>query len=822
MAESGRSNPFGAARPREEVLKARGVEIKKVEPSRGRLHFKMGGRRRFERPSERRVRMESTAMGMGRFDGGRSGGGGGGGGAPPLRRPPGERGRKQKTRDAPGRLFRLAVDRGIAAAQPTQQTTLAVHRDHLAAARSAIAEAVAVHDARDHSIGNLGPTVAAILLVAGDPSPLRDAERVALQREIAQRGAEEQWVGRASEWKAEVARLLARSCSKRCDADMQTQLDATGFTPGKLRELRRAMLYLDTGDLLRCAETCRMMMRWSKHFVRAWKHRSDASNAIVVQVAARYVHIRVVDFYGCESIRDASIVALAESCPLLAKVKLEGCEITDTSVAALARCCPHLVDVNLARCAAITDASAVMLAERCPKLKTVNVTNFNNKHITDTFVAALAGNCPQLTCVNIVGCRIVTEAAVVALVESCPQLESVGGYFAITAGSAFIGDSLLTDGIIAEIARRPSVVAELATVNLRVCSVLTDASIVVLARCCPLLSSVEIMQPSRVYAGGVVVSSASFTDAAVLALAEACPLLENVGLLHCDQITDASVVLLSERCPRLAKVRLNHCTQLTDTSIVALAGRCPYLESVDIVGCTNLTDLSVVTLVTHFPRMARVRGYFNIDAECATFSGERNLTCAVVACLFESRPDLAELTTALNFPGGFIHGESHGGLTDELAISLIKNCAGLTSVDLTNSCITDATIVALAENCRALKQVRLVRCRNITDVSGAALAEKCSELAQVDFTNCTELTDVAVVALATSCPQLEGVNLSGCKKIGDASVLALAANCPQLRRLHLFECDQIEYASLLILKAAHPALGKNVMSSPSLSFARVY
>ena len=306
-----------------------------------------------------------------------------------------------------------AVARGLVAADATRSTTAPPLRaDTLdAATLSAIVEAVAMFDAMDTALEDhdasggggggasatkssdgahddsppqlasnlLGETVAAILLVRSELAGLHDDVCVSLQLELARRGAEEQWVGRASEWKAEALELL------KARADEQTQLGAEGMKYGvnvcaRRSAIGRAMLrFLGTGDLLRCAEACRTLARWSKGAVLAWKFRRDVSDAAVAQIAAQYVNLRVVDLSGCVQVTDVSIVAMAESCPWLKSVDLSGnywhthSKITDASIGALAGSCPLLESVILCGCKLLTDVSIGALAGSCPLLKSVSL-----------------------------------------------------------------------------------------------------------------------------------------------------------------------------------------------------------------------------------------------------------------------------------------------------------------------------------------------------------------------------------------------------------------------------------------------------------------
>ena len=482
-----------------------------------------------------------------------------------------------------------SVTRGLAAADAMRSISAhPLRADALdAATLSAIVEAVAAHDAvlaahdqdqgassggcasaarslggaRDESpprpASILGETVEVIVRVGSDLAGLRNNERAALQLELARRSAEEQWFGRANEWKAEAMQLLLRALGARLDADMQTQIEATGMNVGKLKELRRAMLrYLGMDDLLSCAEACRVFTQWSRSIVRELKFRYDVSDADVAQIAARYPNLRVVDLSGCDRITDVCIVALAGSCPQLKRVNLGagGCKVfTNVSIVALARGCRQLKRVDLAHCTLLTDISITALAGNCAQLESVNL--WSCQLITDVSMTALAGNCRQLQSLNLSNCWLITDVSVTALAKWCPLLKSV---------------------------------------NLVRCFLITDISVTALARSCPQLESVTLNWCTLV------------TDASVVALAENCPRLKSVGLARCKLITDVSIVALARGCPQLKRVCLLGCTLITDVSIVALARGCPQLKRVDLQSCELITDVSIVALTKCCPLLKHV------------------------------------------------------------------------------------------------------------------------------------------------------------------------------------------------------------------------
>ena len=286
----------------------------------------------------------------------------------------------------------------------------------------------------------LGETVGVILLVGSELAGLRNDERTALQLELSRRGSEEQWVGRASEWNAEALELLQSARDESAEADAQMQLGAAGMKYGvnvcaRRSPIGRAMLavplrYLATGELLRCAEGCRTLARWSKGAVLAWKFREDVSDAAVAQIAAQYMNLCVVDLSGCVQITDVSIVAMAESCPWLQRVDLSGkdwgnpSKITDVAIVALAKKCARLKSVNLRLCTLITDVSIVAFAGSCPLLKSVNLECCSL--LTDASIVPLAGSCPLLESVQLDGCELITDVSIAVLKDALPDVSVHG------------------------------------------------------------------------------------------------------------------------------------------------------------------------------------------------------------------------------------------------------------------------------------------------------------------------------------------------------------------------------------------------------------
>jgi hypothetical protein len=169
---------------------------------------------------------------------------------------------------------------------------------------------------------------------------------------------------------------------------------------------------------------------------------------------------------------DADIVAIAASCPLLARVAIsEGGpyflgsrrRITDISIAALAR--TNLLEIEFSSCQpTITDAALLSLAAACPNIRTAvfklqegwvsGCSNFSEFGIialadgcrqlekvsftfmSDAAMLDLVTKCAGLVDIDVSNCRAgITDASLVAVAENLPHLRNfnIHGLYALSA-----------------------------------------------------------------------------------------------------------------------------------------------------------------------------------------------------------------------------------------------------------------------------------------------------------------------------------------------------------------------------------------------------
>eukprot|EP01032_Pedospumella_encystans_P008212 gene8212-9775_t len=92
------------------------------------------------------------------------------------------------------------------------------------------------------------------------------------------------------------------------------------------------------------------------------------------------------------------------------------------------------------------------------------------------------------------------------------------------------------------------------------CNLISDAGVIVLAQCCPLLSSLRL-------------SAFPISDGALIQLTQLCPNITSLELSVNGVITDLGVLAIAGNLNSLRRISINNCDSLTDVSIEHLT-RC--------------------------------------------------------------------------------------------------------------------------------------------------------------------------------------------------------------------------------------------------------
>ena len=260
-----------------------------------------------------------------------------------------------------------------------------------------------------------------------------------------------------------------------------------------------------------------------------------------------------VNFPRNNGISDGGVIALAQKCTALKKLRLCGIPVTDAALLAVAEHCPELRVLSVGDCDHISDTGVIALVQRCAALKSLDL---ENTCVTDDAVSAAAKNCSYLEELNLGALergfkRNVTDNALRTIAKYLPKLQAL---------------------------------------NLDDRSLVSDAGVIELVRSCTALKTLNV-------------SDTLITDAAVVAIAKHCPIIEdlNLHLTNYDSsrddtvLTNESVVALGQNCPRLRILNLNW-SAVTHVGLEALGIGCS-LEELCLDCCEHVSDDGVAALL---------------------------------------------------------------------------------------------------------------------------------------------------------------------------------------------------------------------------------
>eukprot|EP00899_Mesostigma_viride_P029607 jgi/Mesvir1/9831/Mv14234-RA.1 len=295
---------------------------------------------------------------------------------------------------------------------------------------------------------------------------------------------------------------------------------------------------------------------------RGLRKCTDASVSVIGQRCRQLEHLDVKD---CQ-VTDASILTVARHCPALQWLDVSmSTRVTDCSMAVVAELCPQLRHLNLVGCS-VGDATLRTLGTRCPRLQRLELSTTCT--VTDAGVRSLGAHCPDLVHLNLGRCTAVTDAGIQAVGSSCPRLQHLWVQ----------GCDRVTDASIRVVAVHVgSALTWLACLH---CRYVTDASISVIARCCPQLQRLDVSHCTGV------------TDASLTALGGHCPQLQHLAAGSCPGCTDATLVAVSQGCQQLQHLFLQR-TGVTDAGLIAVGTHSGQLQSLILSGCAGVTEVGL-------------------------------------------------------------------------------------------------------------------------------------------------------------------------------------------------------------------------------------
>ncbi|KAL3885402.1 hypothetical protein ACJMK2_025465 [Sinanodonta woodiana] len=124
------------------------------------------------------------------------------------------------------------------------------------------------------------------------------------------------------------------------------------------------------------------------------------------------------------------------------------------------------------------------------------------------------------------------------------------------------------------------------------------------------------------------------------------------------------------------------------------------------------------------------------------------------------------------------------------AVAPLLTLAGLESLVLSGSEITDKTLYTISEGRCALKSLHLKKCP-ATDLSVTLLAENCPYMKVLVISSVSDITDASVIYLSEHLHQLHELDISWNLALTNESVSAVLKNCPRLHTACMSGLKQI-------------------------------
>ncbi|KAL2826066.1 hypothetical protein BDW59DRAFT_171965 [Aspergillus cavernicola] len=290
----------------------------------------------------------------------------------------------------------------------------------------------------------------------------------------------------------------------------------------------------------------------------------------LLKVAENCPRLQGLNITGCTKVTDDSLIVVSEKCRLLKRLKLNGVlQVTDKAIMSFAQNCPSILEIDLQECKQVTNLSVTTLVATLQNLRELRLAHCTE--IDDSAFLELPKHISlgSLRILDLTACENIRDDSVERIVNSAPRLRNL-----VLAKCRFITDRAVW--AICKLGKN------LHYVHLGHCSNITDSAVVQLVKSCNRIRYIDLACCYRL------------TDRSVQQLAT-LPKLRRIGLVKCQLITDASILALARHASSdhsvsfssLERVHLSYCLNLTMLGIHALLNSCPRLTHLSLTGVAS-------------------------------------------------------------------------------------------------------------------------------------------------------------------------------------------------------------------------------------------
>ncbi|AQK69524.1 EIN3-binding F-box protein 1 [Zea mays] len=350
------------------------------------------------------------------------------------------------------------------------------------------------------------------------------------------------------------------------------------------------------------------------------------TDAGLVEIAAGCPLLERLDISRCPLITDKGLAAFAQGCPDLVSLTIEACSsVGDEGLRAIGRSCMKLQAVNIKNCPLVGDQGISSLVCSATaslakiRLQGLNITDaslavigYYGKAITDLsltrlatvgergfWVMANAAGLQNLRCMSVTSCPGVTDLALASIAKFCPSLKKLYlrkcGHVSDAGLKAFTESAKVFENLQLEECNRVTLVGILAFLN---CSQKFRALSLVKCMGIKDICSVPQLPFCRSLRFLTIKDCPGFTNASLAVVGMICPQLEQVDLSGLGEVTDNGLLpLIQSSESGLIKVDLSGCKNITDVAVSSLVKRHgKSLKKVSLEGCSKITDASLFTM----------------------------------------------------------------------------------------------------------------------------------------------------------------------------------------------------------------------------------
>ncbi|KAL5098329.1 hypothetical protein RYX36_002656 [Vicia faba] len=257
------------------------------------------------------------------------------------------------------------------------------------------------------------------------------------------------------------------------------------------------------------------------------------------------------------------------------------------------------------------------------------------------------------------------------------------------------------------------------------------------------------------------------SDGGLQALVFSTPTLGSINLSMCSLLTSASLYILAETLKSLLKeLYLDHCLGIDAALIVPALVEFEHLEVLSVAGiptvcdtfvtdyivarghnmkelnlkdCINLTDESIKVIAEHCPGMCRL-DLSNVCKLTDLSMGYLTNGCRALYTLKLCRNSFSDEAVA-----AFV--ETNGESLKELSLNNVKK-------------VGYHTTLSLASHAKKLHSLDVSWCRNLTDNALGLIVDSCSSLRLLKLFGCTQVTDVFLKGHSNSLVQIIGIKMT--------------------------------------------------------------